>query len=244
VDQLPEGTHRRSAYRDRLGRSYPETIRRNPGRRREVTSTALPPPAPPRRGRRLTISATVTAAAVGVALTLNASLGGSSAAGDSLTVQVKVDLTQAISGLAKLGFLKTQGRNLSGPSYGTDCAAVATGGVQQFLKRYRCKEYAISILTAHRQGTGTEVAISWVVMPTTAQATQYRSKADSFGQGNPPGEPRTIFDGHCYASGQNGLTVWAEQVQPTGDVNVDREILQSAVPSKVTPAYLRQHCDR
>ncbi|MDQ2873942.1 MAG: hypothetical protein M3Y33_03645, partial [Actinomycetota bacterium] len=114
-------------------------------------------------------------------------------------MQVKVDLTQTIAGLAKLGFLKTRSRDISSPSYGTDCATVATGGVKQFLKRYRCKEYAVAILTARRQGTGTQVAISWVVMPTAAQATQYRSLADSFGHGNPPGEPRTVFDGHCYA---------------------------------------------
>jgi hypothetical protein len=45
-------------------------------------------------------------------------------------------------------------------------------------------------------------------MPTTTLASQYKARADKFGQGNPPGEPHA-FTGLCYASGQNGATVWS-----------------------------------
>jgi hypothetical protein len=154
-------------------------------------------------------------------------------------VQVKADLTQAIAALAKLGFPSTRSIN---SSYGTDCEKTASGGVKQFLTRHPCKEYASAILTARRQGTTARVAISWVVMPTANLAEQYEAKANVYGQGNPPGEPPMTFNGHCYASHQNDATVWAEQVQPTGHVNADREILQAAAPAKLTLDYLHKHC--
>jgi len=158
-------------------------------------------------------------------------------------VQVKADLTQAIAALAGLGFHSARGVNSSNPSYGTDCARSATGEVGQFLTRHPCKEYASATLTSRRQGTTAQVAMSWVVMPTATLASQYKAKADAPQQGNPPGEP-PAFNGLCYASGQNGATVWTAQVQPTGHVNADREILQAAAPSRLTQSYLQQHCIR
>jgi hypothetical protein len=79
-------------------------------------------------------------------------------------------------------------------------------------------------------------------MPTTALASQYKAKADTPHTGNPPGGRG--FSGHCYASGQKGATVWAEQVRPAGHMPVmaEREVLQSAAPQKLSGAYMQQHC--
>lgn len=241
VDELPEGMHRRKAHR-RNGRWVRETIVRNPRRRRKAALPAPPPAASPHQGRSGLVVSLTIAATFGIgALTLSASLNGSSTSGDSLTVQVKADLTQAIAALAELGFHSTRSMNTRSPKSAAGCAASATGEVRQFLTRHPCKEDATTILTTHRQGTTTQLAMSWVVMPTSILATQYRAKVNREGLGNPPGEP-PAFNGLCYASGQNGLTVWAEQVKPTGDSNVDREILQAAAPSKLTSAYLHLHC--
>jgi hypothetical protein len=185
---------------------------------------------------------TLAAAATIGAVSVSASLSGSSGSGDTLTVQVKADLIQVAAALARLGFQNTPTVNSITPSYATDCAANATGEVRQFLTRHPCKEYASGILMVRKQGTATRVTISWVVMPSVTLAKQYKARADTYGQGNPPGQPPAYFPGQCYASGQNGATVWAEQVQPTGNLNADQEILQAAAPSKLSPDYLRQHC--
>ena len=95
-----------------------------------------------------------------------------------------------------------------------------------------------------KQGTITRVAITWVVMPSVTLAKQYKAISDTYGQGNPPGQPPTSFPGQCYASGQNGATVWAEQVQPTGNLTADQQILQAAAPMRLSQDDLQQHCVR
>ncbi len=232
VDQPPEGTYIRRAH-PRLGRPVREHLVRRRGRK-------APPTAPPRRGKAglaIAAAATVTVTVTGLAIT--GYFGGSATGGsNSLSVQVKVDLNQAVAVLSALGFGGTRSA-----SYGTGCAGSGTGGVRHFLARHPCKEYASATLMAHRQGGTAQVAVDWVVMPTAALAGQYKAIADTKGQGNPPGES-LAFNGLCYASGQDGPTVWTEQVQRTGhlSVNDDREILRAAAPGKLTPGYLQQHC--
>lgn len=239
MDQLPEGMHVRRAHR-RNGRLVRATIARNPRRRRKAAPSASLPPssAPPRRGKAgLAIGLTV-AATIGF-FTITGSLGGSASGGsDGLSVQVNADLRQAVALLTALGF-----RGTPNPSYGAGCAGSATGGVGQFLARHPCKEYASATLTARKQGATAQVVISWVVMPDASLAGQYKAEADAPLNGNPPGESLG-FDGRCYASGQDGATVWTEQVQPTGPLSVsaERQILQAAAPGKLTPGYLQQHC--
>jgi hypothetical protein len=156
-------------------------------------------------------------------------------------VQVKADLTGAIAALAGLSFGGTHSITATNPSYGTACAAAATGKVKQFLTHHPCKEYASAHLTAHTHGDVAQVTISWVALPTTSLANQYKVTADTPQRGNPPGQSPT-FNELCYASGQNGTVVWTEQVEPTGNVSADRQTLQAAAPAKLSPAYLQQHC--
>lgn len=195
------------------------------------------PSTPPRRkiALALSLAAVVTIGTV----TITTSLSGASSGGNTLTVQAKVDVAHVITALSALGFRDAVHYiNYSG----TDCAAAATNEVRQFFIRHPCREYASAIVTNSSQGITTKVAISWVTMPTPSLASQYKALADTFGTGNPPGQP-LAFDGRCYASGQNGTTVWAEQVEPTGQAYADRKILQAAAPVTLTPSEL-QHCDR
>ena len=234
--------HRRKTYEDRLGRQYPEIIKRNPGGRRKATPTPSPPSPSPRRSK-VTLTIAITAAAAAVAgVTINASVDRSAGSGGSLTVQVKLDLNYIIAALAKLGFHSTDVTNSSSPSYDKDCAKSATLGVKKFLTQYPCKEYASTITTVRKGNTTTHVVITRVTMPTPGLASKYETEADAPGSGNPPGESPAFFNGYCYASGRNGATVWTEQVQPTGNRGEDQAILQAAALTKLTPHYLGVHC--
>src|SRR5262245_12909524 len=72
-----------------------------------------------RRAAILAVTATVTIT-IG-AVTVNAIIGGSPSSDDRLSVQVKVDLNEALHELATAGwFLSAQGRGNSGPSYRRD----------------------------------------------------------------------------------------------------------------------------
>jgi hypothetical protein len=244
MDQLPAGTHIRRAHR-RNGRPVRASIVRNPRRRHRAASTA--PASPVSRGHgKVGLAVGVTVAVTIGFVAISGSFGGSAAgSAGNLSVQVKADLNEAVASLATLGFRGTRSANsgMPSPSYGRACAASATGGVRQFLARHLCKEYASAMLTALRQGASAQVAISWVLMPTVALAAQYKAEADAPLSGNPPGES-LAFSGLCYASGQNGATVWTEQVEPIGPlrINVERQILQAAAPGKLAAGYLRQHC--
>lgn len=238
MGQVPEGMHRRKAYRDRLGRWYPEKIKNNPRRPRNARSASPPPPSPSARGGSGFIVGLTITAAVG-AVVVSASLGGGSGPKrDSLSVQVKVDLTQTVATLASLEFHTVHAR----PKYGTSCAASATGDVKNFLENNLCKEYASTIFTARRERITTKITISWVVMGSVRLARKYKAIAGIPRKGNPPGQPPLIFNGFCYASGRNGATVWSEQVKPTGSPSTDQEILQAAAPVKLSVGYLQQHC--
>jgi hypothetical protein len=78
-------------------------------------------------------------------------------------------------------------------------------------------------------------------MPTVKLASQYNALVVKAGTGNPPGESLS-FNGSCFASDQRGFTVWTGQVQPTGHVRVDWDILRAVAPRTLAPSYLRQHC--
>jgi hypothetical protein len=198
---------------------------------------------PSKSGRGVTLTVTAAAMIMIGALTVTALFGGSSNGRNDLTVQVKVELNNALSALASLGFriVRSPNSTASGPSYRTDCSRNATGEVRQFLTRHPCKQYASATRTLAQRGATAQVAFSWVEMPTATLAGQYRITVDAYGTGNPPGVS-LAFNGRCYASSQQRATVWTVEVQPTGHVNVDREILQAAARRKLSSNYLRQHC--
>jgi hypothetical protein len=78
-------------------------------------------------------------------------------------------------------------------------------------------------------------------MATASLTSQYKNLVAERHTGNPPGEPAN-FNGLCYASGHDEDAAWVAQVQPTGHVTVDRQILQAIAPAKLSASYLRMHC--
>jgi hypothetical protein len=113
--------------------------------------------------------------------------------------------------------------------------------VKQFLIENPCKEYAVTLVKLHKQGIITQAAISWVVMTTPALNSQYKKLVDERFSGNPPGQSAD-FNGLCYASGQDDDATWVAQVQPTGHIAVDQQILQAIAPAKLSTNYLGIHC--
>jgi hypothetical protein len=78
-------------------------------------------------------------------------------------------------------------------------------------------------------------------MATASLAGKYKGKVDASGTGNPPGVS-SAFDGDCYASDQQGMTVWTVEVKTTGNKKFDQGILQDAVKGDLSEAYLQKHC--
>jgi hypothetical protein len=212
--------------------------------RRQPSSDAEPSPRrKSRTGRTVGLAITFVATLAIGPFVLNAVFGGSSANGESLSVQVKTDLKNAVIALTAIGFHDARGPDsrILGPSYNTDCAESATGMVKQFLMQHPCEQYAIASRTITKRDTATLVAFGWVEMPTVSLGSQYKAIVDEYDTGNPPGMS-LAFDGLCYASGQSGTIVWTVQVEPTGHVNADRQILQAAMQGTLAPSYLREHC--
>lgn len=247
MDEIPPNRYHKSGYPLPGGGWAAESTPRKPRRRRKATPPAQDPQPPPRSGYSglaitLTVAAVLTIA-IG-AITVTATVGSGAKRDRTLSVQVKANLNQIATDLATLGFRAIRSITPAPePSYSTNCAGSATGGVRQFLTRHPCKEYATATLITHKRGNKAKVAITWVVMPTKALARQYKHQAGKPGGGNPPGQP-PAFNGLCYASGQNGPTVWAEQVQTTGPLSLHakRKILQSAALRKLSREYLQVHC--
>lgn len=195
--------------------------------------------------RAIAVAITITAAAVTVSLTVTGSPVASENVSSSLSVQVKVDLSNAISGLSSAGF---GGKILSSsassdPSHRTDCAGSASGQVKEFLSEHHCKQYTAQTWAITAQDRTTEIGFSWVEMPSASLASHYKMVVDTYRTGNPPGVPPAAFDGRCYSSDQKGPTVWAIEVQPTGNVEFDQGVLQAAARESLSQEYLHEHCN-
>lgn len=209
--------------------SSPPVFKRTPRRRSRA-----------RRAATLAVAVTVTGAVTVGGLAVTGTFNGSPSGG-SLSVQVNVDLGKAVSALLALKFAGHSNSGTSLANYRADCAESASGQVKQFLTRHPCKQYGAETWTITRQDAKAQVAFSWVEMPTASLAGQYKAVVDAYSTGNPPGVS-SAFNGRCYASGQQDSTVWAVEVQPTGNVRVDQEILQAAAPRNLPADYLQRHC--
>lgn len=250
----PKGMHYRRPH-VRLGNPVRGTFVRNRGRHATTeqppnfppppshqthptdsqSASHRPPEKPHRRHKKLAITVTATLAIGSV--TAGITLNGSSSAASTLEVQVKADSSQMVAALAKLGF----GGSYTVGSPSTDCIQQSSGDVRRFLARHPCQEFAANNFSINKQSMTSQMAISWVVMPSGNLAAEYKTVADTPGKGNPPGES-SVFNGSCYASGQDGNTVWTEQVQPTGDKDSDQNLLRATAPAKLSSDYLKLHC--
>jgi hypothetical protein len=197
-------------------------------------------PHPRKKRRKTAIAITATAVITAGAVTFTVAEGGSAGASDSVSVQANIDFNQVMAELPKLGFAGSVPLN-GAPGSSQDCSQNSTGDVKQFLVVNPCKEYAVTLIKLHKQGIATQAVISWVVMASPSLTLKYKQLVDERHRGNPPGQP-TVFNGLCYASGQNDDAAWVAQVQPTGDVAVDQQILQAVAPAPLSTSYLRIHC--
>jgi len=194
-----------------------------------------------RRALALGVAVTITGTVGGLAITGN--FGASSSTSSHLSAQVNVDLKGTIATLSSLGFggREISSSGTSGSSRHTDCAEGSTGLVRKFFTQHPCEQYTVETWTITRQGTTALVAFSWVEMATASLARQYKVEVDAYGTGNPPGVS-PAFNGYCYASDQQGLTVWTVEVQPTGNKKTDQGILRDAVKGDLSEDYIQQHC--
>jgi hypothetical protein len=197
------------------------------------------------KGLRTAVLTFTAVAAITIGpLAITGAFDTSATGGGAFSVQVRVDLNKDLSALAAiLGLRSMQGfeSGASGPSYHPDCAKNATRAVKRFLTHNHCMQYATATRTVAKPGTTAQVAFTWVEMRTAGLAGKYKVKVDKPGTGNPPGVS-LAFNGYCYASGQQGATVWTVLVKPTGHVNADRKILQVAARRKLALSYLQRHC--
>lgn len=195
-------------------------------------------PRPRKKRRRLAIAITATVTITAGAVTLTVTRDGS--AGDSVSAQANIDLKKAVADLGELGFAGNVPRSGTSDS-SQNCSQSSTGDVKQFLIENPCKEYAVTLAKIHKQGIVTQAVISWVVMTTPGLAVQYKNLVDERYKGNPPGQSAD-FNGLCYASGKDNDATWVAQVQPTGRIAMDQQILQAIAPAKLSTNYLGIHC--
>jgi hypothetical protein len=185
----------------------------------------------------LAIAITATVAITAGAVTFTVTRGSSASASDSFSVQINIDLKKVVADLGELGFTG-EGHTSGSPQ---NCSQNSTKDVKLFLAKNPCKEYAVTLVKVHKKGIPAQAVITWVVMPTPSLTSQYKKLVDKRYEGNPPGQPAN-FNGTCYASGLDGDAAWVAQVQPTGHIVVDRQILQAIAPMKLSTSYLGIHC--
>ena len=156
---------------------------------------------------------------------------------------MNVDLEGTIASLSSLGFVVRDASKpgTSGFLRSADCAGSATGLVAKFFILHPCEQFIAETWTITRRGITNFVAFSWVEMTTMTLADQYKAVADIYGTGNPPGVS-SAFNGLCYASDQQGSTVWTVEVKTTGQAKLDQGILQDAVEGDHPENYLQKHC--
>lgn len=195
--------------------------------------------------RTLAFTAAVTVTGTFAGLTLTGNFSAPSTTDSYLSTQINVDLNETITTLASLGFggRKTSNSGTSGSSDRQDCAESTTGLVRQFFTKHPCVQYTAETWTITRKGSNDLVAFSWVEMSTASLAGKYKGTVDASGTGNPPGVS-SAFDGDCYASDQQGVTVWTVEVKTTGNAKLDQGILHDAVKEDLSEAYLKKHCTK
>jgi hypothetical protein len=196
-----------------------------------------------RNVRRIAVATTVAVTATVGGLTVTSTFDSSASTTSHLSAQVNVDLKGTITALSSLGFGVKDASSSGAPGflYSTDCSKNSTSLVAKFFTSHPCEQYIAETWTITRQDTTTLVAFSWVEMTTTTLASKYKAVVDAYGTGNPPGASAE-FNGLCYASDQQGATVWTVEVKPTGKAEIDRGILQDAVKGDLSQGYLQKHC--
>jgi len=220
---------------------------RNPGRRsnsrgpsRSVRPLRSPEPLVPHKlskPERITVTIAISVTVIvggGTALGLKIFSSGSGTGSgssevdgegqftvDGSTLNVQTNFNQAAAALVASRFAGYIAR-----AFDDNCAAHSYGEVQDFFRSNPCKWLARAyiVLNQNKQDS-VLVAISWVDMPTSSLALEYKHLVDTPGTGNITELSResgpyrnVVFTGNNYLSGIIGTAVWNVQVQPVGSV--------------------------
>ena len=176
----------------------------------------------------IVVSVTVVIGGTTLGLKISSSVSGhssdssSQSGGEPLSVQASFNRTAAaLTANGYGGYLV--------PSFDNNCVTHSYGKVQSFFQLHPCRwlARAYAVIREYKQDPML-VAISWVDMPTSSLAEQYKSLVDKPGTGNITELSRetgpyqkVVFNGNYYLSGVIGTAVWNVQVQPIGSVPVN-----------------------
>ncbi|TWH21365.1 hypothetical protein [Prauserella rugosa] len=127
--------------------------------------------------------------------------------------------------------LKRTGRTVD---RAVQCGARSYGEAQRFLVRNPCRSLNRVLFTVDdERGNRIAVSVSWVRMPTTAQANRLRRLADVQGAGNVSPLPGALvgagdiaWTGHHYDSRRTGRTTVIAETEPVRG-NADPEYLDN-----------------
>ena len=128
-----------------------------------------------------------------------------------------------------------------GESFSTGCAAHSYGQVQPFFREHPCGALFRALYEVRGPGGACVlVAVAWVDMPDTAQASALKSLVDRPGTGNitelskEQRRHRSVrFTGQRYTSLQDGATVVNAQAEPLGDTARAVSLAQ-AIPREIS----------
>ena len=251
---MPSRHHVRGHFR--AGRWVRPHTARNPGRRSNSASPSRHAgPLRTSNTRKLSIpacvtvtvvvSAAITVGGISIGLRVSSSGGanpsGSSAAGGEgqadvrfSTGDVQASLKRTTIALSASGY----GGYYLVPEFDNNCASHSYGQVQAFFRSHPCRWLARAYIVVRENNQDLAlVAISWVDMPTSSSAMEYKHMVDAPGTGNitelsRDGGPyrNVVFRGNYYLSGIIGTDVWNVQVQPIGpaSANVLKKVLNDS----------------
>lgn len=166
------------------------------------------------------------ALAIGIGITVAFSAGGGGTAGAAPEVEAQASVSARSARTSREKSertrvrLSTRGSDVSARAQddGNMCAANATGQVRMFLLEHPCRSLQRGSLGVSPVGRDrVVVAMAWIEMPYSTQATELRGLIDTPGTGGVrPLDPRLELTGEHYASRQDGALVTVAEAEPDG----------------------------
>jgi hypothetical protein len=164
-----------------------------------------------------------TSVAVGIGAETGGAGAGAVATADTPTLSAQQRTTRGKQrssrvqrGLARRGLTET----LKADRDSTSCTADAYGRVREFLATHQCESIYRSLLEVRDDGVAALVAVAWVDMAQTNDATELTALVDRPGTGNitqlpPPGHDQAVnLDDAAYASRQHGSVITIVEAEP------------------------------
>jgi hypothetical protein len=188
-------------------------------------------PATPVKKRRTTVTVIVVATvAVTVAIAVGTAAAVSSSAGGTPVSQADVQTINASNSTTAFknkwaGFLASGYRHVGfAIESDSNCQQHSYGLVKGFFTSHPCEWVTRAYMAIHYGNVGEVlVALSWVGMPDSSLAAEYKSLVDKGGTGNitelshDTGPYKSVqYNGQFYTSGLDGSSAWNVELQPVG----------------------------